>query len=244
MNPNIKDYLQERSIQIQIQNAYFDYEKNFTEEKLPYESFYGGMGMKYVLDDYTRFSTFKETCIEIVTMVRTKENDDSVILEVFDPFSGYKASTFSSGKPLIIMDGAIIQDPMVLYSFNTKSIESIHIFPRPYRYGASIFQGIIDVKTKKGDFKPDLYRISSTEFKLESLVVKSTPYVPSYSDNSLDRIPDYRVQLYWDADIELNSKETLKEFYSSDVTGTYEVVLEGYSFKGEYDEVKYYFNIE
>lgn len=244
LNSNLKDYLQERSLQIQLQNAYFDPNNLEIKEDFPYEPFYGTRGNKYILDDYTRFSSFKETCVEIVTTIKTKEENNTVSFEVFDPFSGYKASLFSNDSPLIILDGIVVQDPIEVYSFNTKKIESIHVFPRPYRYGPSIFQGIIDIRTIKGDYMPNLSGSSFVEFKLESLALMHTPFTPNYSNNTMDRIPDYRVQLYWQSNIELNSNEIVKEFYTSDVPGIYEIVLEGYSLNGDHIVSKYYFNVE
>jgi hypothetical protein len=244
LNLNLKDYLQERSIQIQLLNAYFNPNNIKTKEVIAYQPFYGTIGNKYILDDYTRFSTFKETCVEIVTTIKTKEKDDTVSIEVFDPFSGYKISPFSTAEPLIIIDGIVAQDHMEVYRYNTKNIESIQVFSRPYRFGPSVFHGIIDIKTKKGDYKPMLSESSFVEFKLESLASMNAPFIPNYSTDSLDRIPDYRVQLYWNPNMDVNSNEIVKEFYSSDVVGAYEVVVEGYSIDGEHIVSKYNFNVE
>ena len=147
LDRNLKDWLQERSIQLQIQDAYFRPDSVVVGEN-PTTPFYGELGTLFVLDDYTRFSTLEETFIEIVTLARIRKRGGKNVFEVFNPFNPYKSGPFSSLAPLLLLDGVLVQDEEVL-SYSAKDIESIRVFPEPYRYGPKIFRGIIDFKTKK-----------------------------------------------------------------------------------------------
>ena len=51
--------------------------------------------------------------------------------------------------------------------------------------------------------------------------------------DSTSRIPDYRNQLLWIPDFKLEKEETTLDFFTSDVSGDFEVRLEGFSSKGE-----------
>ena len=59
-------------------------------------------------------------------------------------------------------------------------------------------------------------------------------YNPDYSaGNNLKRIPDYRYQLLWEPNLSLDQKEENLSFYTSDLKGDFEVVLEGFTDEGK-----------
>ena len=48
----------------------------------------------------------------------------------------------------------------------------------------------------------------------------------------MSHIPDYRYQLLWKPDLNLNEGEMSIEFFTSDITGDFEISLEGYTNNG------------
>ena len=48
-----------------------------------------------------------------------------------------------------------------------------------------------------------------------------------------DRIPDYRRILFWEPHVEVGDDELQFEFYTSDLTGEFEVVLGGFTTYGK-----------
>jgi hypothetical protein len=73
-----------------------------------------------------------------------------------------------------------------------------------------------------------------SELALSELLPTKSYYQPDYSKDKLDRIPDYRVQLYWNPHFSKSSSTETPTFYTSDVTGVFEIVLEGYTAKGDF----------
>ena len=58
-------------------------------------------------------------------------------------------------------------------------------------------------------------------------------YNVDYSKNKFEKIPDYRYQLYWEPNVtEINSKNTF-EFYTSDISGNFKIIIEGITTTGE-----------
>ena len=56
-------------------------------------------------------------------------------------------------------------------------------------------------------------------------------FFPDYSADKqkLERVPDHRLQLYWNPDVSVtNDRGTALEFYTSDVVGDFEIVIEGF----------------
>lgn len=233
LDAGLKDWLQERSIQLQIANAYFKQDSIVADIGLE-NLFYKGLGTEFKLDEYTRFPSLKETFVEVITLARIRKKNGKDALEVFDPYNPYKEGPFSTLAPLLLLDGILVQDPNDILFYNAREIESIRVFPQTYRYGPKIYRGIIDFKTIEEDYEPHLDRPHIIEFKLIRPLPEKKYSSPDYSSNTLDRIPDYRTQLCWEPNMELSSEAITNSFYASDVAGIYAVTLEGYTNNGQY----------
>jgi hypothetical protein len=244
LDPGIQDWLQERSIQLQIQNAYFNEGSIVVSEEGGRDRFYGNVGRDYLLDEFTRFSSLKETFVEVVTFARTRRKDGKEVFEVFDPYNPYKEGPFSSRDPLLLLDGMLVQDHDEVFGYSAHDIERIHVFPGPYRYGPEVFWGIIDITSKKGDFRPRLNGEYMKEFELESPLSNKRYSSPDYSNKGLQRIPDYRTQLFWAPNVRIDSRELSQHFYTSDILGTYQIVLEGYTDNGRHVLEKQYVEVK
>ncbi|NND80012.1 MAG: hypothetical protein HKN53_08935, partial [Maribacter sp.] len=59
-----------------------------------------------------------------------------------------------------------------------------------------------------------------------------------------DRVPDFRYQLLWEPQISMQDGEEVFEFYSSDVPGEYEIVLEGFTSYGKPISIRESFVVE
>jgi hypothetical protein len=243
LDPNLKDWLQERSIQLQIENAYFSQNKSIIGSESE-NAFYGDLGTEFVLDDYTRFPSIQETFIEVVSLARIRNKGGKDVFEVFDPSNPYKTGPFSSLPPLLLLDGILVQDAEDILSQSANEIGSIRVFPQAYRYGPKVYQGIIDLKTKRGTYEPYLGGSYIKEFELISPLPAKKLASPDHSDGSYHRLPDYRTQLFWEPNINLLTTEMSQVFYASDVTGTYAVTLKGYTLDGKYVMVHQRFIVE
>ena len=52
------------------------------------------------------------------------------------------------------------------------------------------------------------------------------------ASNRDSRLPDFRQQLYWESDLKMDQTNNEISFFTSDVTGTFEVKLEGITSDG------------
>jgi len=243
IDPSLREWLQERSIQTQIENAYFAQDKEVVGSNSE-NLFYGGLATTFILDDYTRFSSLEDTFVEVVTLARLRNKGGKRVFEVFDPYSPLNTGPFSSLDPLLLMDGILVEDANDILEHSAKEFESIRVFPQTYRYGPKIYRGIIDFTTKEESFAPLLEGPYIQEFELIRPLPDKISAFPDYSEASYNRLPDYRTQLYWEPNIELLSKEMTHIFYASDVDGVYRVTLEGYTQNGKYVAVHKRFIVE
>ena len=146
--------------------------------------------------------------------------------------------------PLLLLDGILVQDANDLLAYSANEIESIRVYPHAYRYGPKIYQGIIDFKTKGVSYEQYLDGTYIKKIELISPLPVKKFTSPDHSDGLYNRLPDYRTQLYWEPNIRLLSKEMTQYFYASDVTGTYEINLEGYTQNGNHVVVYERFIVE
>lgn len=245
LDPAMKDWLEERSVQMQIENAYYDTKKDSILNNDTDALFYNNLGTLFLLDDYTRFPSVRETFIEVVTLAAIRgsggSNSRFVVNNEYDPNG---TANFNDIPPLVLMDGMQILNNNDLINYNSREIKSIRVINKPYRFSPKIFSGIIAVETKKGDFVPSKDEEYIVELNLPPTVKDKKYFRPNYSQNTVNsRIPDYRVQLLWQPDFVISKGVGSTTFYTSDVGGVFEILLEGYSEEGTYTSTKNYFTV-
>src|SRR5690606_18655837 len=128
---------------------------------------YGKASIEYVLDDYKRFPTLKETFIEVIQAGAIRNSKEDFKFKVYD-IGDDKYGHFINYSSLVLFDGIMIQDKDVIMDYAVKNIESINLVNGTYFYGPSIFHGIIDIKTKQEDFKLPDNGSDIVTFNLES----------------------------------------------------------------------------
>lgn len=244
LDSSLKDWLQERSVQLQIENAYFDAKKDSILTNSINPAFYDSLGTLFLLDDYTRFPSMRETFIEVVTLAAIRGSEGNSRFIVNNAYDPNRLAKFNDLPPLVLMDGMLIQNNNDVLNYNAREIRSIRVVPQPYRYGPKIYSGIIAIETKTGNFVPSLSKDYVEKIKLAPAVKKKQSYRPYYSEkSSLVRIPDYRVQLFWEPKIIFTNEDYTASFYTSDVSGVYEIVLEGFTENGVKQVSKQYFKV-
>lgn len=224
--------IQERSLATQVENVYFSEKKDSLIEAAHADFFFQPTEKKYNLDDFERFRTFKETIIEIVTELNFKDYNQVPSLYLSDS----RYNTMQSPEPcLVLVDGLQIQDINALLNYNAYQIESISVVDRLYCYGPKIFNGIVSIVTKNKDFAT----IYSDKNILKTTILRPEPakvyFEPKYeTSNMLSRIPDYRYQLLWKPNIIFENSDMTIPFYTSDISGDYEIILEGITDTGKF----------
>lgn len=243
INPNVKEWVIQQSIYNQIQNAYHYLKSDSLVSRNQNIPFYGNPTATYKLNDFKRFPSLRETFVEIVEEAAIRKDNDQYRFKVYN-YDEYK-SNYPDAAPLVLVDGILIQDPESIIGIDATKLDVINIVMGIYYYGPSVYDGIIDIKTKRGDFKlmnSNLLMYSN----LKSIERERVFYEPDYTSNAnkLERIPDYRSQLLWMPSVFLDFNEKNIEFYTSDIEGTFEILLEGYNSKGEYLVNKQYFEVK
>ena len=160
--------------------------------------------------------------------------------------AGIRASAGTGGviTPYIYLRGKSIPslfidnqrvDIQTFIDYPIELVESINIFKGTAAFtilGASK-NGAIVVFTRK-DQMPQKPPIGINIIKYRGFYLAKNFYSPRYNNDEVDSFtPDYRTTLYWNPNINSDSDGKAKlTFYTSDITSTYKIQLEGISKDG------------
>ncbi|HET8735084.1 MAG TPA: hypothetical protein VFM69_00660 [Pricia sp.] len=233
--PQMEDFILERSVHNQIENAYFSVKPDTLVPLEGPSPAYRDKMQVYDLDRYTRFPTVRTTLVEIVDHVYSqKVADENYRIQVRSPI--YDTYIPPNAEPLVLVDGVLVQDHNYLLDYDARKIKRIGVLQNKYILGPQIFQGVVVMETVDGDFKPP----GTDDFTIAKEIVKPLArkkyFSPVYNDSPTKerlRTPDFRYQLLWKPDVVVTGKETLFSFYTSDLKGSFEISLEGFTTAGK-----------
>lgn len=232
--------IKERLVSSQIENAYYTLKKDSLIELNDTLPFFGLKSTEFKLDAYTRFPTMQETITEVVSGVVFRKDGNNYTLRVYDYDENYESIL----SPLVLVDGLILEELNDFFTYNPKNIYKVNVTNGLYYYGPKLFNGIIYFTTKNGDYETKLNGNFIIKPNLLRPEGKKKYFHPDYSNNGNTRIPDYRHQLLWIPNVDLTQKDTIINFYTSDVTGSFEVILEGFSTNGNPVFIKETFEVK
>lgn len=184
---------------------------------------------RFHLDDYNRFPTIRETLIEITPGLRIRKGMDGKT-QIQTRLEGVmKDNTEYSGNMLVLIDGVPVKDVDRLLEFDPYLLSDILVYPYSYSFGESIFNGVVDFVTKKGD-------ISSFKFDKNVVIVDwqgaCYPVALTCSGMGPD-VNDTRSTLYWHPSLELAPGERLDiQVMTPSYQGRFRIVAEGLSADG------------
>ena len=112
--------------------------------------------------------------------------------------------------------------------------------------GPQLFQGLISLQTKAGEFQDTFFRSHLYNSDLIRPETAKSYFFQQYNaGEGNSRIPDFRYQLYWDPAFNFEDSSTKKlAIYSSDIKGTFEVELNGFSQTGNPVSISRTFEVE
>ncbi|MEQ8552569.1 MAG: hypothetical protein RIC53_07940 [Cyclobacteriaceae bacterium] len=213
-----------RNVNVQLLNAYFtsspiDTKSNGWTRPFQYDD-------QYILDDYERFPTLKETFTEYIVSANIRENREQVIQTTFNPGIGQ-----SKLPPLILLDGVPVLGEDV-FDLNPINVHSIDIILNQSFLGPLAVDGVVDIGTKNHQL--DGFSLLDYHHEIQVMGIgdlKDVP-TPEWLENPNTHVPDLREQLLWIPNCQLTSSNNQVSFYTSDVSGEYDVIVEGFDTNG------------
>lgn len=217
----------------QINNIYEPFRKNgrnIIPEERP--DFFGKPSNTIRLSDYIELTTIREVVKEIIPNVYTLKQDAGYDFKLINKF---RDQPFEN-KPLILVDGVPIYDFEKVLNINSKEVEWVDVLNTRYFFSEYVFDGIVSFITKKGNLSAMEFDNSVFRQVYETYQNPKNFYSPDYSTDIMQKstIPDFRNTLYWNPDLHTGTDgKTELEFYTSDESLEYTIVVEGISPDGK-----------
>lgn len=230
MDASLQEILQSRSVYNQIENAYYSVKPDTITATTPPRSFvHFEEKIAYNLDDYTRFPSLQETITEYVTLISpARDKEGKRVLKGFQR----NMSAETEFLPLLFIDGVFVFDHSDFLAVPAKNIQTITLVQRDYQFGATDYQGVILLETVDASFGENKNSTPYQEISLFTAQPAKNYYRQKYEAETVatfNHIPDYRHQLVWNPSVNVRTSNTLVSFYTSDVAGTYVVLIEGFT---------------
>lgn len=232
INTTVQQSLLDRSVAMQVQDVYHEHDINQYGAS-PYDStaFYGKAEFTYYLDDYTRFPVMEEVMREYVPNVWVRKRKNEFHFKIQDN----ERKIVYEDNPLVLVDGIPVKDINSVVAFDPRKVQKLEVMARRYYLGERMFPGVVSYTTYNGDLAGFNIPASSLVVDYAGLQRQRKFYAPQYASQQArdDRNPDRRTLLYWNGDITLSSgiQEQL-EFFTSDLSGRFIIVVEGLSTDG------------
>lgn len=232
INSMLKDRIEERSIHSQIENAYSEIRQDtLISAEANYPFFYEENYDIFNLDDYTRFPSVKETFIEIIQYASIRKSGGKMSFSIL-PSNNLLNSPY---PPLVLVDGIQIPNHEDIIAYGARNIQRILIFREKFFYGSKGYQGALVFETVDGDYFEIMNRKGRHIVNLFKPQPRKKYFKQVYEMESIEdtsHIPDYRYQLLWEPNIRFDNSQKTIDFFTSDVSGNFEISLEGFTDEG------------
>ncbi len=230
--PSVKYPLTQRNLDMQLQHAYEKQNRKGSTVQIDSLPFYGRPTSSYKLDEFTRFPSMEEVMREIIKGVMVHKKKGNFHFSSFN----LAEKIVLNEDPMVMIDGVPVFNLNDIIAYDPRKIQRIDVFLKKYYLGHLTFSGLINYTTYQGnllDYTPN----PATELDMEGLHIRREFFSPRYEDKSQQesRMPDMRHLLYWAPEVKGDAEGKGEvSFFSSDVPGTYQVVVQGLSPEGKF----------
>ncbi|MDI3322200.1 hypothetical protein QJ048_20595 [Pinibacter sp. MAH-24] len=235
--------LTEQSVATQVQNIYTgNKQRQFTEAGFDTSLFYSKPDLSYLLDNYVRFTTMEEVLREYVQLVNVRRRGGKYHFDIYDNNSQRMLWT----DPLVLLDGVPVFDMDKMIAYDPLKVRQLDVLTRRFYFSHSVYDGVLNFVTYKGDLPGYELDSKATVFDYESLQSQREFYSPKYETDvdAASHLPDFRNVLYWSPNVKLINATTSKiEFYTSDKKGKFVAVLQGIDANGKCISGIHYFEV-
>ncbi|MCX6320656.1 MAG: hypothetical protein NTX93_02475 [Bacteroidia bacterium] len=193
--------------------------------------FYGTPDFELIMKDFIKLDSMQEVFFELVPHVALEYINSVYEMSIVDPF-GNKLD----GVPGIMIDGVIIKDLSIIANLDPELVEKIDVVWDKYRVGGYLFNGIVNIISKTGDFNSGTLPVDAVRLHYSVIDTVCSFVSPDYSSTEMknSRLADFRNTLYWNSSIKLDKNGKARiEFWSADIKSDYIINIQGITSEGK-----------
>ena len=200
----------------------------------------GQRTIRYHLDDYNRFPTVREICVEFVKELQFVRRGDKWMIRLMAS-DATDSRSFMQGNVLVMMDGVVLTDHSMLSDFDAMLLEDIDIYTRSIVMGGVPYSGVVNFISKKN-------YVTALHFPPNVRVVDflGVSYPVAYTgDAPASGTEDLREVLFWHPALEIAGGSQVRiPITAPSYPGRFRVVAEGWKADGTPVRAEYSFEVE
>ena len=239
----LESWIRNQSQQVQVQNANLRFAPKLPlYTRVDSSEFFNEPTKSYLLDEYTRFVVMEEVMREYVAGVNVRKNRDGFHFNVLD----YEKNEIYYDNPLMLLDGVPVFDADKIIALDPLKVERIQTVNRQFGRGVLDCKGIVNYTTYSGNLDGFQLNKHAIVQSYDGIQLQKTYSFPEYISDFARRnpTPDFRNTLFWMPVINHDNEKTRSfEFYTSDVSGMFEVTINGIDKNGNALSFKSSFNV-
>lgn len=224
---NVANELVDRSIGMQLENAFFEQTRakivNVKRDTVP---FYGKPDEHYRLDDFTRFPVMEDVMREYVPGILVRKRKREFYFLTIDD----NTNAVFRENPLVLLDGIPVFRINSIMEYDPLKVSTLDVITHKYHYGPLSFPGLASYRTYNGDYPDFPIDKKALVMDYDGLLWAREFFSPVYetTENMESRVPDFRSLLYWSPSVKMDSNgKSSFSFYTSDQPGEYMVNIQG-----------------
>ena len=160
---------------------------------------------RYVLDDYTRFATFREVFVEYLSDIRSRGRGEDLELQVRAFKKEGSGQIFRDEPSLILVDGVPVFNHSLVYNLDPALVRSVEVYPYYTTFGHLMYSGVANFVTFKGDLGGIRF---GDNVRIIDFSGAACPVAFTTPSEDL-RYPSQRETLLWQPVVELQAGEEL-----------------------------------
>jgi hypothetical protein len=191
--------------------------------------------------EYEPLNDFLEIAVELLPHVKIIKDKTGYNAFVYNSF----LNRYYVRPPAIFLDGVFVDNIEKIIGLGTDKISKIEIIDEERAFGDLIFGGLISIFSKTNAM--DKSKTESSSLRIfnpsEHKGFVSTAINSDFITSK--HIPLFKPLLYWNADLNLHkNKENEISFYTSDLTGSFTIRVEGITENGSIVSSSKIFSVE
>ena len=205
-------------------------------EHLP---FYGESDHEIIMEEYINLPVMEEVFRELGKRVFLSRNEGKYKARLLD----LETNRIIGDHPYYFIDGIPFFDSEKLLEMDPSLIKSISLKSRKYFMGDLVMDGIIDIRSKKGDAGLIDFPRSAVREYFMGFPEDHLPAPQAFSASD-PRIPMYKTTLYFKSSIETGKTKTASfKLIAPDSKGSYTIAIRGITQSGIPIEQNFIFHV-
>lgn len=191
---------------------------------------FGSPDVSVYVSDYIDLPNLETVFFELVHTAMVREKEGQKTLYVVNPETN---KVFSN--QLLMLDHVPVFNFENILNIPPSKIENIDVINSTHYLGDNTLKSVVMINTYAGDFAGYFFPEGSIFLEYQAITPGKVIYSPIYENQSEinSRLPDFRTTLYWNPNISISDEEATINFYTSDNTGKYDVIVRGITKSGE-----------